>query len=284
MNDPDNQERLAEWERIPTPDEMDDMLFAASRPGLMLSKTRLPNDPGAVGSWLGGQPALPPEIDWPWYAPEGDPLVPMHFVAQIDLAQVPRMKGLPEIPRTGALFFFFDPILAPVRGLGFGGARVIYVDQDVAGHPQREMPEIPGPLNQDEMSFWYTANPTRGYRRWNFTFLAFTGYRQDLYPNNAFQMAVAEANLDVKDDLIERTEDRRQGAEPNRSQSFAPHHMFGSTGRLEPNGALTRLLAVRGDSDLGLDYGNGDWIVFWVPDADLATNNFDNVQIFEETQ
>ena len=284
MNDPDYQERLAEWERIPTPDELDDMLFEASRPGLMLSKTRLPDDPGAPGSWLGGRPTLPPEIDWPWFAPEDTPLVPMHFVAQIDLAQVPRMNGLPEIPRTGTLFFFFDPILAPVRGLGFGGARVIHVDRDVSGYAPREMPKIPGSLDPDEMSFWYTENPTHGYRRWNFTYLAFTGYRQDLYPNNAFQMAVAEANLDVKDDLIERTAERREGWEEHRSQSFAPHHMFGSTGRLEPVGELTRILAMRGDSDLGLDYGNGDWIVFWVPDGDLAMNNFDNVQIFEETQ
>jgi uncharacterized protein YwqG len=51
---------------------------------------------------LGGCPNLPKDFDWPTWREE-----PLAFVAQLDLATLPRVSDLP-LPRTGALFFFFE--------------------------------------------------------------------------------------------------------------------------------------------------------------------------------
>jgi uncharacterized protein YwqG len=51
---------------------------------------------------LGGKPNLPKELAWPTWRKE-----PLAFVAQLDLATLPEVPGLP-LPRTGSLSFFFE--------------------------------------------------------------------------------------------------------------------------------------------------------------------------------
>ena len=57
---------------------------------------------------LGGRPNLPKEVQWPTWQ-DGQPL---SFVAQFDLATLPRLKGLP-LPGSGSLFFFYDAVNQP---------------------------------------------------------------------------------------------------------------------------------------------------------------------------
>jgi uncharacterized protein YwqG len=72
---------------------------------------------------LGGRPNLPKGIPWPTWLDEQ----PLSFIAQLDLAALPRIQGLP-LPRSGSLFFFYDAVNLP---WGFdpkdaGCAKVIY--------------------------------------------------------------------------------------------------------------------------------------------------------------
>lgn len=60
---------------------VEEMIAQALRPALFLRKTPNPEDPGAKGCWLGGEPSLPSDIDWPYYEYEDYPRVPMHFLA-----------------------------------------------------------------------------------------------------------------------------------------------------------------------------------------------------------
>ena len=83
-------------------------------------------------SRLGGLPNLPREIAWPvWQS--GQPLA---FIAQLDLAALPAVRGF-ALPRTGSLFFFYD---ADSQPWGFspkdkGSARVICVSTPLAANP-----------------------------------------------------------------------------------------------------------------------------------------------------
>jgi hypothetical protein len=53
---------------------------------------------------LGGRPELPVGLEWPNV--NGDPLA---FIAQLDLARLPRVQGLATLPASGLLSFFFGP-------------------------------------------------------------------------------------------------------------------------------------------------------------------------------
>lgn len=54
-------------------------------------------------SKLGGEPEMPPELAWP-IGRDG----PLAFVAQLDLAGVHAAGGPQWLPKSGALYFFFD--------------------------------------------------------------------------------------------------------------------------------------------------------------------------------
>lgn len=57
---------------------------------------------------LGGRPNMPKEVKWPTWL-DGQPL---SFVAQFDLAILPKLQELP-LPGKGSLFFFYDAVNQP---------------------------------------------------------------------------------------------------------------------------------------------------------------------------
>ncbi len=81
-----------------------DQLIALDRPSIRLSaESTDPSDGMAVAiSHLGGEPDLPPTVDWPEW--NGKPL---SFIAQIALSEMPE---LPEarLPPSGLLSFFYE--------------------------------------------------------------------------------------------------------------------------------------------------------------------------------
>ena len=159
MDDFEAQQR--EWQRIPTREEMENRLKAETCRGVQFYKTVYADTPGAPGCWIGGEPTLPPDIDWPTYT-EDDLTVPMHFLGQINLAEVAKFDHLPEMPTTGTLFFFYDTIYAPVSGtMGQQGSQVIYVPEDVSVYPPRPTPRFPT-IETEYVSYWYLETPTQG--------------------------------------------------------------------------------------------------------------------------
>src|SRR5208283_3446182 len=104
---------------------------AQSRPSLRLTAGKPSAQPI---NRLGGRPNLPKDIPWPVWQ-KGQPLA---FIAQLDLAPLPPVAGLP-LPKTGSLFFFYD---ADEQPWGFdpkdkGGAQVLYASSPLAANPLR---------------------------------------------------------------------------------------------------------------------------------------------------
>ncbi|MEU2610473.1 YwqG family protein [Micromonospora sp. NPDC007271] len=60
---------------------------------------------GPVVGQLGGEPALPVDVAWPWWEGKG----PLAFIASVDCSALPDLDGDSLLPRAGSLlFFYFD--------------------------------------------------------------------------------------------------------------------------------------------------------------------------------
>jgi uncharacterized protein YwqG len=83
---------------------------------------------------LGGRPNLPKGTPWPGVE-EGAPL---SFIAQLDLAALPKLRNVP-LPRTGSLFFFYDATNQPwgYDPADLDSAEVIYSRAPLSAHPPR---------------------------------------------------------------------------------------------------------------------------------------------------
>lgn len=87
-----------------TAEERTAILDRIALPGIHLRRV-WPLRPAAAHpghSWLGGRPCLPAHIDWPRGPKTG---LPLHFLAQIDCAELPQPSALPP---DGRLMFFAD--------------------------------------------------------------------------------------------------------------------------------------------------------------------------------
>lgn len=71
--------------------------------GIMLQRCYPPASGSGVRSRLGGLPQLPDGLEWPIGEIDGK-ATPMHFLAQIDCTELPRVD--PRMPVTGMLYFF----------------------------------------------------------------------------------------------------------------------------------------------------------------------------------
>ncbi len=98
----------------------------AARQAIVLRQHFPPHRAPQARSWLGGTPMLPGANEWPVNPATGKPL---HFLLQLDLAEVPHEAGLGLLPPDGALGVFLDLDWGP--GEAF---RVVYA-QGYAGTP-----------------------------------------------------------------------------------------------------------------------------------------------------
>lgn len=124
------------------------LLEATRRPALMLHRPYPPVDLPPTRSHVGGLPNLPESIPWPW-PPETNPgpvTRPLHFIAQIDLAELPQpdpSSNQPHLPAEGMLFFFIDQAKETHWGdfLPSQIGRVIYAPHVPADQPERQPPD-----------------------------------------------------------------------------------------------------------------------------------------------
>ena len=134
------------------------LLDAVRQPALMLHRPYPPTNLPAVRSRVGGLPNLPASEPWPWpkRTPPGPETVPLHFIAQIDLAEMPRID--PRLPERGMLFVFAnqhrveDWMVYAAHKHG----RIVYVPDVPADTPERQPPpELP---RMWEARLWMTAD------------------------------------------------------------------------------------------------------------------------------
>lgn len=267
-------------------------------PGFHLRKVPNSEEPGAAGCWFGGHPTLPPGVEWPIFrtGDEDRPDVPMHFLAQINLASIPRIDGYPEMPDVGTLFFFVDTVYEPMRSHAADGqSSVIYVPQDVSKYkPAETPPGLPLDLDADPLCVVgaYEINPTKGFTKWNFTFERTEICDYSLSDDSEICRDGTFARADAWQNIEKHTEVDREGTATgpgNKTVCFACHAMF--NGVLFPNdfwwpGSLPAnnrsgdwicLLAVDYDQDLGFALGDSDQARFWIEKRRLAEGDFSNV-------
>ncbi|HBS54837.1 MAG TPA: hypothetical protein DEA38_03800 [Stenotrophomonas sp.] len=133
--------------------------FATQRtPAIVLQRFYPPSAFPKVRSRLGGLPQLPDDLEWPVGESYGEQ-APMHFLAQIDCAELPRVDT--DMPEQGVLFFFAmndeeqiwdtDEPQQRVRVLY---AREVAVDQEV-----RALPEGMRPILDEGPSEYAYRNP-----------------------------------------------------------------------------------------------------------------------------
>lgn len=87
----------------------------------------VPADPSGHRSRFGGVPFLPAGTSWP----RRDSGRPLHFLAQLDLREVPRSAATRALPSEGVLAFFYDGDASPPDS-DFDGFRVLGAPHDAA--------------------------------------------------------------------------------------------------------------------------------------------------------
>lgn len=128
----------------------------AKREGVLLVRRVL--RPGEEPrSYIGGLPCLREDLDWPVSTRTG---LPLNFVAQIDLRDVPRPRGV-FFPAEGMLWFFADFTQSCFRGIEH--TRVLFDPSPGVVAREREAPANLPPLDPAEPHGWLKAQHPRAF-------------------------------------------------------------------------------------------------------------------------
>ena len=100
----------------------------------------------ATASKIGGLPALANSVEWP----RNDDGEELHFIAQVNLADIPRSPGFEHIPSAGMMSFFYDAESQPWGPEGSDSWRVIYQGPGPE-LPKRESLETVSPYRSQQV-------------------------------------------------------------------------------------------------------------------------------------
>lgn len=108
-------------------------------------------------SWIGGLPHLAAGLDWPRH---GTTNLPLHFLSQIDLSEMPHPQSEPKLPDTGSLYFFanISEDLDWEEGSDSSDSAVLYTPDST-----RDLPQTPEPDNMPVMHHQGDLLPDHGY-------------------------------------------------------------------------------------------------------------------------
>jgi uncharacterized protein YwqG len=310
-----------------TPEDLDALIRSKQKSGVALLRTPQKTDEGIPGCWLGGEPTLPPEIEWPVFNPKtlteedvDDIDIPMHFFAQLNLAEMPSVPGLPQMPRTGTLFVFFDPVVAfgpegdALGALSSGeGARLIYVAGNVSEVAPRTPPAFPDTdlipeylISHAYQETFEDADPEADQHgilpKWPFAYHVIEtwpcctddpqidGYSQDTVTEFFTQLdAVKDAQFERLDALL--GEDRFLGSdgEVNLQSLFGatqrdrwPELEFDSPEKSQETDGAVLLLTLASDGGINHHFWDDHHWGIWVHRNDLTAGNFDDISIVQE--
>ncbi|MEM6891170.1 MAG: DUF1963 domain-containing protein [Pseudomonadota bacterium] len=282
--------------------EFNALLARAKKPAISLIKMPDQEQPGAPGCWVGGEPTLPPDMEWPHYDKQGL-MIPMHFFGQINLAHLPMMPDYPEMPTEGTLFYFVEPITG-LFDCDNRVVKVIYAPGDVSGFEPVKMPELPDFVRMAEeggyeVMHYYLDYPTKGYKKFNIRFGVFTNYERGWASDWRTSYAVSlEADKSVVRHEVMVNDYRNRHPDLNKEllkNGAAPSHypfvVFGFDNRSEYHSGretalnherdLIPLLAVTQlDNQTHFAFGNEEGVphhVILIRREDLRQRNFGNV-------
>ena len=190
-----------------------------------------------ANSKLGGLPNLPEDVPWPCNV-DGEA---MAFVAQIDLAEVPRIKNCPAFPKSGAVLFFYNPEYYMNLDKSFG--KTVYV-------PNLSKEEYSAPESMD-MAFMTKTEKRIGFEP--VTSMKPTTPDEELDEISAHQLfgyPVMIQDGDMQEECVERC-----------------------GGNIED---WILLLQLDGDSELPMIWGDAGRAYYWIRKQDLAVGDFSN--------
>lgn len=251
----------------------------------------------SVAAYLGGEPLLPKEVEWPVWEGHG----PLSFVGAVDCGEVPAGELDIPLPESGQLlFFYFD-------GLGdsavtytdpesvVNGTRVIYVPADAEIAP-RSAPEGAAPYprlllageviatapdneNAALIAAFGEPNDPSGYCDYPTTdadpngtgfWEALTAYRRDHLPHHQ----VGGYALPVQGAV------EREGA-----QAVHPGEDEATTAASRQLAAQLVLLAqVDSDSRSGMNWSDAGRLYWMITRGDLAAGRFDKATFTWQTE
>ena len=252
------------------------------RPAFHL-RTLAPDE--SVAGYLGGDPLLPADVEWPQWEGHG----PLNFIAAIDCAQVPAHELDIPLPESGQLLFFYYD--------GLGDSSVAYTDPDSVIHGTRVI-YIPDGADVDERPAPDELTP---YPR-----LLLGGEMIATAPDNENAALIAAyGDPDTTDYIDYPTTDADGDGFWNELSAFRrdhwPHHRIGGyalpvQGSVEPEAArvfhpgkeeeatiaakqlasqLVLLAQIDSDSRSGMGWGDAGRLYWMISRDDLTAGRFD---------
>jgi uncharacterized protein YwqG len=254
---------------------------AGSRPSLRLTAGKPSAQPV---SRLGGRPNLPKDIPWPVWQEE----LPLSFIAQLDLATLPAVRGLP-LPQSGSLFFFYD---ADAQPWGFdpkdkGCAQVIYVPSSLAAHrpraPHRDLDEEVRFKGVALAATPETSLPNKNsgiFREHKATEEEFKAYFDLINPLSTRAHRIGGNANEIQGELGLEAQLVSNGINCGSGKGYKEARRRGLDA-----GAADWLLLLQVDSEerAGMTWGDGGRIYFMIRKDDLRRRRFQNVHLTLQT-
>lgn len=231
-------------------------------------------------SKIGGNPDLPLNLNWPFGHD-----VPLTFIAQIALHDMPRLDASSPLPSSGWLSFFYD---ADEQPWGYdpkhaGSWKVIYMPRAEA--LQRR--EFPDDYSLENELTPCSLSMTKGLSlasldRANSLGLDLDEEQMDSYEEVAAQLRPDGHQLLGLPAVV-------QGDDMELECQLASSGLYcgDATGyddpraqSLSPNASDWRLLMqFDSDENSGMIWGDAGYLYFWIREQDLSSKNFDNVWV-----
>lgn len=229
-------------------------------------------------SHFGGSPNLPANVPWPEHNGKR-----LGFLARLSLPEMHRAHAMPWLPASGALLFFYD-----IENQPWG-----FDPKDHSGWAVRHVTDLPSPaLPSDAGTGGDMAVPHRnaGFRR----IATLPSWEREAV--KALQLTSEES------DEFARIADAPFGGKPKHQVAGFPAPVQGdamelecqlashglycgdSTGYKDPRAAALKdgasdwrlLFQLDTDDDLGVMWGDGGTLYFWVKETDARAGNFTN--------
>ncbi|HZI81699.1 MAG TPA: YwqG family protein [Vicinamibacterales bacterium] len=231
---------------------------------------------GQTPSYLGGTPPLPGGMAWP--SRDGTPLT---FLACLDLASLHATLPVPWLPATGRLLFFYD---AEKQPWGFDPKdRGSWAVMRAGDGPDVASPAAVTALARHAVTF----TKIDSYPSWERPEVTALGLTD----------AEAEILIDASDAVFGKAPHHQVGGFPDPVQGdemelecqLVSHGLYcgDSSGYLSRQAATLRdgaadwrlLLQVDSDDDLGVMWGDGGILYFWIREEDARAGRFDQAWV-----
>jgi uncharacterized protein YwqG len=255
-------------------------------------------------SWLGGTPSLPPGTEWPRHGKTG---MPLHFLAQIDLADIPAtpLKPLgPALPRSGLLLFFADLEEEMLWGWNGRGSltdatRVLYsATWSPPAQAPSDLPEVSHPFGKasGQFSSGFSVFPMKKIEAHVIDSVPGLGVYFQSESENAIHLRIIDSIEHATGEKVPRLKQARDVTLPvaisnyelnngqkNTDFHIIRHQMFGAAHSVQGSANHMRSEGYASlfqlDSDAGVDrrfiFCDMGVVQFWIKPDDLAHRRFD---------